>query len=116
MRIDQLQDALDRYGGDLGRWPTSVKIEAEALLARDPEAARTAAAAVRLDALLAEAVDPLPVDAGFIGRVIAGVSSGARHDVALHPTPRCSAGSGAVTVALLVTGYAVGLAMPQSQG
>jgi hypothetical protein len=116
MRIDQLQEALDRYGGDLGRWPTSVKIEAEALLARDPEAARTAAAAVRLDALLAEAVEPLPVDASFIGRIIADAGSGARHDVALHPTPRLAAWAGAATVALLVTGYAVGLAMPQSQG
>jgi hypothetical protein len=116
MRIEQLQEALDRYGGDLGRWPASARAEAEALLARDPEAARMAGDAVRLNALLAEAVQPLPVDAGFIGRVIAGVSSGGHRDVPLHPTPRLAAWAGAATVALLVTGYAVGLAMPQSQG
>ena len=116
MKIEQLQQALDRYGGNLGRWPEPLRAEAGALIAGNPEAARLAAAAARLDGLLAEATRPIAVDAALIGRIVAGVSDGVHHELLLRPTPRLAAWAGAAMIAFLTAGYAVGLALPASQG
>jgi anti-sigma-K factor RskA len=115
MRIETLQTALDRYGGDLARWPAAERPEAEMLIATDAQAAALVAAQRRLDAALAEAVRPLPVDAAMLGRIVSGVA-GAHHDYPVRPTRRLVAWASAAMVAFLVTGYAVGLALPQSQG
>ena len=116
MRIEHLQAALDRYGGDLARWPAAERAEAEALVASDAKAAALVAAARRLDGALAEAMRPMPVDAALIGRIVAGIGATGHHDVAVRPTRRLFAWAGAAMVAFLVTGYAVGLALPASQG
>ena len=116
MRIEQLQDALDRYGGDRARWPAPVRAEAEALIASDPRAAALIAVAQRIDGAVAEAMRPMAADAAFIGRIVAGMGDGAHHGVSVRPTPRLFAWAGAAVVAFLVTGYAVGLALPASQG
>lgn len=116
MRIEQLQNALDRYGGDLRRWPPALGTEAKALIASDANAARLAADAARLDGLLAEAVRPTAVDAALIGRIMSGIDNGVRHDVALRPTPRLVAWVGAAMIVFLTVGYVAGLALPASQG
>jgi hypothetical protein len=111
-----LEQALDRHGGNLGRWPATLRADAEVLIARDPKAARLAAHAARLDGILLEAIQPLAVDAALIGRVIAGIDNGARHDTVLRPTPRLAAWAGAAMIAFLSAGYVAGLLLPASQG
>jgi hypothetical protein len=115
MTIDEFGKALDRYGGDLDRWPQALRAGAEALTARDADAAEILARAARLDGLLSEAVQPRPVDAALIGRIVAGIDNGAHHEPVLRPTPRLAAWAGAATIAFLSTGYAAGLMVPASQ-
>jgi hypothetical protein len=120
MRIEQLEQGLDRYGGDLARWPAAMRAEADSLIARDKRAAKLAATAARVESALAEAVQPMDVDSVLIGRIVAETAGSrklvAAHDVTLRPTGRLVAFAGAAMVAFLVTGYAVGLAIPASQG
>ena len=116
MRIEQLEQALDRYGGNLERWPAALAAEATTLIAANADAARLAAQAGRLDGLLVEAVRPIAVDAVLIGRILAGIDNGAHHDVPLRATPRLVAWAGAAMIAFLTAGYVVGLALPASQG
>lgn len=118
MRMNDFERALDRYGGDLALWPDAPRAEAEALIARDAKAARLLAHAARLDGLLAEAMQPAPVDAALIGRVLAGIGNGngAHHDAVLRPTPRLAAWAGAAMIAFLTAGYVAGLMLPASQG
>ena len=98
--------ALDRYGGDLTKWPAKLRAEAAVLIARDPEAARA------LDATLTEAMQPIPVDAAFLGKIMAHVGEAPHHDVPVRATPRFAAWAGAAMFAFLVTGYAVGATLP----
>ncbi len=116
MKINELEKGLDRYGGDLARWPSPLKAEAEALAASDRTAAAILAVAARLEGALARAMEPMAIDAALMGRIVAEMNSGAHHDIAVRPTPRLVAWAGAAMVAFLVTGYAVGLALPVSQG
>ena len=116
MRIDQLEEALDRYGGDLSRWPAALRAEAEALIASDAKAAKLVVAAARLDGVLAESVQPMAVDAALLGRIVAGIGESGHRDAAVRPTGRLAAWAGAAMVAFLVTGYAVGVALPANQG
>jgi hypothetical protein len=116
MTIDELGKALDRYGGDLGRWPDALRGEAEALTARDATAASVLAQAARLDGLLADSVQPMPVDAALIGRIVAGIDDGVHREIALRPTPRLAAWAGVAMLAFLSAGYAAGLMLPASEG
>ena len=116
MRIEQLERALDRYGGDFTRWPAALRAEAEALTVSDAKAAKLISTSLKLDGALAEAMRPMPVDAALIGRIVSGISAVGYHDVAVKPTRRLIAWAGAATVAFLVTGYAAGIALPASQG
>lgn len=118
MRIEDLETALDRYGGDLGRWPAALRAEADALIAANAKAARMAAMAARLDGILADIITPVPVDAAFAGRIVATVNSGGhpQHDVALRPTPRLAAWAGAAVAVFLAAGYVGGLLLPASVG
>jgi hypothetical protein len=114
--MEQLEQALDRYGGDLTRWPATLLAEAQTLTASDPRATKLIAAAAKLDGALAEAMRPMPVDAALIGRIVSGIGAVGHHDVTIRPTRRLIAWAGAATVAFLVTGYVVGIALPASQG
>ncbi len=116
MTIEELTHAIDRYGGDPGRWPAALRTAAEALIACDEDAARMVADARRLDAALAEAVAPLSVDAALIGRIVAGIGSRTHADPALRPTPRLAAWVGVAMIAFLSSGYAIGLALPTTDG
>lgn len=114
MRNDDLEQALDRYGGDLSRWPAALRAEAERLIAANAGAARMAAAAARLDSLLADVAAPRPVDAALLGRIMAEAGGGphAAHEATLRPTPRFAAFAGAAMVAFLAAGYVAGLMLP----
>lgn len=116
MNIEQLEQALDRCGGDLARWPAALRAEAEMIAASDPRAAELIDALSKLDGALAEAMRPMSMDAALIGRIVSGIGTMDHHDLIVRPTRRLVAWAGAVTVAFLVTGYAVGIALPASQG
>lgn len=116
MTIEELQQAFDRYGGNLARWPAAERKAAAMLIASDPEAERQAAAAARLDALLAKSVEALPADAGFLGRVLSATKGGTRRDTAIRATPRLAAWAGVAMIALLVAGYTAGMVLPQVDG
>ena len=53
MTVEDIEDALDRFGGDLARWPEDLRQEAETLLAEMPEAGELLREAQELDAALA---------------------------------------------------------------
>ncbi len=116
MRIEQLEQAIDRYGGDLARWPDNLRTDAEALIARDTDAAKIVDDAARLEASLADALTPEPIDAALIGRIIAGIDSGAHATGGLRPTPRLAAWAGAAMIAFLSAGYVAGVMLPASEG
>lgn len=116
MRIEDLEQAIDRHGGDLGRWPGDMRAAAEALISRDGKAARLVADARRLDTLLSEAMEPVPVDSALIGRIVSGLATTAHDSTAIRPTPRLAAWVGAAMIAFLSSGYAAGMALPTSDG
>jgi hypothetical protein len=111
MNINDFESGLDRYGGDLSRWPQSLRADAEAFVAGNPAAAALARVAGRLERALASAVAPLALDAAFVGGIIGNVGHAAGHGE-VRPTRRLVAWAGAAMVAFLVTGYAIGLALP----
>ena len=116
MRIEQLEQALDRYGGDLTRWPAPLRAEAETLITSNANAAKIAADVARLNAILADAIKPAAVNAALMGRIVAGIGNGIHREVALRPTPRFAAWAGAAMIAFLTAGYVAGIALPASQG
>lgn len=112
MTSDEFEQGLDRYGGDFSRWPAGLRAGAEALVREDRTAAELARVAVRLDRALAHAVEPLGVDSGFLGSMVAGIGPARPRGEAVRPTPRFVAWAGAAMAAFLVTGYAIGAALP----
>ncbi len=115
MTEKELEVALDRYGGRLDGWPAALRAEAESLAAANRQAAEAIAAAARLDAVLSQAMQPLQIDAAFLGRIMTHAGETPHHEVAIRATPRFVAWAGAAMVAFLVTGYAVGVTLPQAQ-
>ena len=57
-RLARFRDLIGAYGADPRRWPPDERAEAEALLARSPEAAALQRPAAALDALLDRAPAP----------------------------------------------------------
>jgi hypothetical protein len=112
MNREEFEDALAAHGADLARWPAGLAERGRALAARDPEAARRLAQAARLDALLAEAMRPAPVDAALVGRIIAGVQGGHGSATPVRPTGRLFAWAGASMAVFLVAGFMLGTATP----
>jgi len=114
MTREQMSEALDRYGGDLGRWPAALRQDAEGLIATDPEAASDFDRARRLDGLLGELTVPAAVDAATIGRI---VSHGrGRHDGVLQPTRRLIGWATAAMVATMAIGFVAGVMIPSEPG
>ena len=114
--MNEFESALGRYGGNLDRWPAAERREAEALIARDADAARLHDDVLRLEALLARAVEPVPVDSAMMGRIVGGVGNGAHADRPVRLTRRLAAIAGAAMAASLVIGFVAGVALPQSDG
>jgi hypothetical protein len=115
MTGDDIEQALDRFGGNLAQWPAALRAEAESLIARDPVIRARFDEARHLEALLAEAVAPVPVDAASIGRIVA-TAQGQRREVMFRPGPRFAAWASAALVALFVIGFSTGLAVSPVNG
>jgi hypothetical protein len=114
MTRDQFDAALDRYGGDLSRWPGALRQEAEALIADDSAAAAELQRAQRLDALLAQATAGSRVDAATIGRIVS--QPRVKHpEAVLRPTRRLIGLASAAMVATLVIGFITGAMVPADQ-
>jgi hypothetical protein len=114
MTREQFLAALDRYGGDLQRWPPSLRGEAAAIVARDAKAAAALDRQVRLDVLLAGALAPEPVDAALIGKILARRQSAEGRS--LQPTGRAIGWVSAALAAMLFIGFAVGAYLPADDG
>lgn len=112
MTLDELATALDRHGGDLARWPAEARQRAEALLAGNGDAVRAVSVAGTVQAALARAAAPRPVDAAFVGRVLARVNGAQRRQRELAFTPRFAAAGATGLVLCLAVGMALGLVMP----
>jgi hypothetical protein len=107
MTREEFETALDRYGGDLSRWPPAVRTEAEKLTASDLQAAAALRAAQKLDALVTEIAAPTPADAALIGRIVSHNHS--RHrDIELRPTRRLAGWASAAAALMLIAGFAAG--------
>jgi hypothetical protein len=115
MTREQFEAALVTYGGDFRRWPSLLVKAAEEFVARDLPAASALRAQLKLDALLAHAVQPLPVDAATVGRIIAGISARHERANAIRPTGRLLAWAGGAMAVFLVVGFVLGLAVPSLQ-
>lgn len=63
MSLESFEDALDTYGGDLGRWPADLRRSAEVLVEKSEEAKALLHQAEALDAALAaDPVSTAPAD------------------------------------------------------
>jgi hypothetical protein len=113
--MGDLQTALDRYGSDFARWPSAERAEAEAMFASNPHAASLLATQRRIDRAISAAMQPMPVEAAFVGRIAAHIGERAHHDVPIRTTPRFYAWAGAAMVMFLVGGFAAGVALPTTQ-
>jgi hypothetical protein len=114
MTREQFNAALDRFGGDLLRWPPQLREEAEALAAADPFAAGELGKAQRLERLLGEIAAPERADAALIGRIVS--HNRARHgETVLKPTRRLIGWTSAAMLATLAIGFVVGTAIPADQ-
>ncbi len=114
MTRDQFNAALDRHGGDLSRWPAALRQEAGTLVAGDAGAAADLARAERLDALLAAATAPSPVDAALIGRIVSRPAT-THGEAVLRPTRRLIGFAAAAMAATLAVGFIAGALLPADQ-
>jgi hypothetical protein len=69
MRRQEFQDALDRFGDDLGRWPVADRVRAETLLRDDPASAVLLAEGRRMRVMLAASA-PIRAPAGLADRIV----------------------------------------------
>lgn len=107
MTRNEFDTAIDRYGGDLSRWPPELARAAKTFADADAEAAAALRAAQRLDGLLAEVAEPTPADAALIGRIVAHQRAN-RRETELRPTRRLAAWASAAAALMLMTGFAAG--------
>lgn len=80
MSLTAFDEALDRYGPQLARWPAPARAAAERLMAADERARALHAEAARLQDLLAQAARPQPLAAPVIGRLTAALARRRRGD------------------------------------
>jgi hypothetical protein len=109
MNRQQFQQALDRHGGDLARWPLPLGEDARRFVAGDDEAARQLREALRLEMLMADAFRPLPMDEALVGRIVSGARGEKRvNGIQLRPTRRLVALASMATALALVIGFTAG--------
>lgn len=114
MTESDFEAALDRWGGDLDRWPAAAAAEARALIATDPRAAAALTAARRLDDHLA-ALETHRAPAGLAARIQARVpvevgGGSATLDRLLGWLSASGWRPAALGLLLLAAGYVAGLA------
>lgn len=109
MDQDRFEALADAYGGDMQRWPTECRGEAQAFAAAHPEVAETVlTAAQALDAILADAVQEPPSDALYHRIVADGMRA--------RPLSRPAWAAAAAAVMLTVGLGAGWLAAPSTVG
>lgn len=86
MTVEQFQDALDRFGSDLGDWPPDLAGRADTLLRASPEARRLRSEMAEVEALLACEPAP-PAPSGLAARICAAAAAAAAPE---RPRPRPS--------------------------
>ena len=74
LTLSQLDDLLDRFGGDTAGWPADAAAAAQPLLAENAQARAMLSAAQRLDAHLAQAMMPEELSSARVGAMISGLS------------------------------------------
>ncbi len=117
MTVDDFGDALDRFGADLTRWPADLRRHAEALVASNREAAARLADAGRLHGLLRASLEPEPVDAAQIGRILLAARGEALPgERGSRVGSRFYAWAGGGLAACLAAGFMIGQALPASSG
>jgi hypothetical protein len=117
MTVEDFRDALDRLGSDLSRWPETLRREAEALVAREPAAAKRLTEAQRVHDLLGLSLTPAPVDAAQVGRILARVrADGPGAEQPLKVGSRFYAWAGGGLAACLAAGFIIGHAVPAGYG
>lgn len=68
LSLEGFRDLLDRFGGDISRWPSAERTASRILLEQSPEAQALLAEAERLDAALSAAPQ---APAGLADRIVA---------------------------------------------
>ncbi len=114
MRIEDFETELERHGSDLTRWPDALQSAARAIVRGNADASALLATAERLDAALADAMRPQPMDSALLGRIIAATEGRDRAAPALRATPRLAAWTCAAMLLFLSSGYVAGVAVPAS--
>ena len=111
MTRQELEQALDRHGAEMSRWPPETHDAAERLIAADTGAAALVAAAAKLDRSLAVLAAPTPFSSADVGRVIARARRGRTGGSRLRPGFASALAAGALVLCLGL-GFALGLALP----
>jgi hypothetical protein len=106
-RLQRFEEALDRYGPELERWPLAERAAAATLLVTDAAARAVHAEAKRLQGLLGSVVSTAPLRPGAAERILAGIA--ARRAVppdplALLARPRAAMALTAVAVMMFALG------------
>ena len=105
MDIAGFEDNLDRYGGDLERWPTRERTAADELLAVS-SAAQALLAEMRVVEVALVRASSMQPDKGDIDRLVARASAGHQETRARRMVLR--AGVGTAAAAALALGILVG--------
>ncbi len=111
MTRQELNEALLRFGSDLGRWPEREKEAASLLVASDRTAAAMLAEFADFERTLADAVRPAPFGAGEIGAVLRVLDA---REETWSPTPRFWIASAGLSVLSFAAGF-IAMAIAASQ-
>jgi hypothetical protein len=116
MNRQEFDDALNRFGGNLERWPDDLRIAAEQLVVIDPKAASELAGLRQMEGTISASLSPQPVDAALLGRLTSRIKGRGATEITLRPTGRLAAWAGAATLTALMIGFVAGVVAPQDLG
>ncbi len=116
MNRQEFDDALNRFGGNLTRWPADLRIDAEELIATDPGTASQLAGLRQAEGVIVSAIRPQPLDAAFLGRITSNTRDRGSTEITVRPTGRLAAWAGAATLTALMIGFVAGVVAPQDLG
>ena len=116
MNRQDFDNALNRFGGNLDRWPNDLRVAARQLAASDPGAASQLAGLRRLEGTITTSLNPQPVDAAFLGRLASRTRGRGSTEITLRPTRRLAVWASAATLAVLMIGFVAGVVAPQDLG
>ena len=106
-RLQRFEEALDRYGPELERWPLAERAAAATMLVTDAAARAVHAEAMRLQGILERIVSTAPLRPGAAERILAGIAArrAAPPDpLAILARPRAAMAMTAVAVMMFALG------------